>query len=1008
MEPVDESLRRENDKNVYNIHRSVNTDASKNNVCPKLSSIKKKQSDLSPKKGTKNFVLGLQIDKPVRSFRNVGRSYAVNMCLCSSRKDSKKISRASEVNDARKPLKGVPNIISPVTSVKQTKPTACKPSKGTGIVKKSKTGHLACQSGVICFHKPPSNTSIDKLLETLAKWKCDLSQLDNKNDDSKDIAVASELKIKSSYQTLPSKVSKNLSALPFRSKVIVANVSTSVPGGMPINTESEYMGTINLESGSANREQVEDNIFKCIHSEPLKDSQDENNLCNKTHNMIHKSLTLATTEDNIPALVNKTKSSEPNIVQQENTPNLGVGLIPQPSSFTKDSQYCIKFLGVTLTNASSRKKIPERDPIHKNERRVIIDTNHKRKTNHPQVWYNNVHNKCLHKPDIPVNVPNKQMCMSNMPACDCSLKHDEVKNTPKAIGIKHHGDFNKNEDKSMDTHSLKVLPESECCVCCVDKLDDSKDLEVNAFHLLEKHLREKMEEFKAVNCKSTCIRPEEEERLFSTILNKVKQIITENTGDITCKCNPIESVEGSWHRAYILLEEYLKIKIKKVSCLCLSTEKTNSNVLPDILEKVCTLIDDDFKRLKKMCKCKNADSNIVYVTEFPEKDSSDFTYNNNNKQENYTLTELKEVDETSKQISNNSILQTQDTSSQMSPTRDMDTKSCDAIEIKTQNEHTSNIFANKCCKITETSYDHNFRKHSTKITKSFNKLFGSNDLTINQCANIQDNREIVTPVVNIGTEQGRGHDFDATEKHKNIMLSGSNDGINGNTPYIGYTIDCSCDEALGACSCTKSLIKGKGDNINSIWNTLTSNKLRHNDISYIMDGIANKKLTEKEKNLDELKITDNTQPVMKSTCDLKTGALYWDEIVLKDSNDRLNKQFKSNTTSGEDIMFTPDDCSNSTKHKTLIMADFSDNTCEDSLYYPVGNIIYRGKSTGLIKSDPIHLPTSFSSDCDCNMVPMCHVKMLVENIENKLIHSKCTCDSLCSKVCPVHSKKQLL
>ncbi|XP_063833036.1 uncharacterized protein LOC135082195 [Ostrinia nubilalis] len=603
---------------------------------------------------------------------------------------------------------------------------------------------------------------------------------------------------------------------------------------------------------------------------------------------------------------------------------------------------------------------------------------------------------------------NKSTPPAVQPTCSSSVKDDEFKNLSGDVGTKQHGDYCKNKDKSLDTQSLKDTTEKDSCVCCnVAKIDESKELELNAFHLLETHLREKLEEFKLSNCKSCCIPPKEEEKLFSAILQRVKQIITDSTSVIACKCAPKIPAEGSWHRAYMLLQEYLKIKIKRVQCLCLSTEDDKQAVLPNVMEKVCTLIDNDFQRLKAICKCRIKTDGLDQSpnTECPEKDNCRTLEDQID-----TAADLQNTEKINKEVSNRSLILTQNISSQ-SPNIEMETKSCDIIEMF--NENNGPHKTNTCCGVTK--FNNCFCVESSRVGKSYVE-FGTQEVLVNQCINVlQEVKEVSLPT-DLKTvqysDQEKRHVISNNELHS--VLSPELDkkpDVRKSTPYIGYTVDCSCNGVLGTCTCTKSIISGKNDNINSIWNTLTSNKLRYSDISYIMDAVPYKGLNE----VNDLKNTHHPiipQPITKLTCDTKVSAQDCEGVILKDSKMKLNKTFLSTTTSGTDVSFGQDlnseepidwcDCSSSMKQKTQKINNISDNTGVDSLYYPLRNVMNQDKNESLVKSDPVG---SLSSNCDCNMVPMCHVKMLVENIENKLMHSKCTCDSLCSKICPVHSKK---
>lgn len=986
------------------IHKSVNTEQGfKHCISSKLTSIKKKQSDLIPKKTNKNFMLGLQIEKPVRSYKKMGRSFAVNLCLCDSEKDKQNIKQDVENKRILSRI-ATRNTLPQVLSLKQTKPISSHvASLETNNGKRSKiSSRLPCPSNSVCFHKPPSNTSIDKLLETLAKWKCDLCNLDEKCREKCDANFNTDSMPDVKKEREPEKVFRNVStkfstseqATPFKSSIIVANIPkcNEFQGEMPA-TESEYMGTINLDksnehvcrciSGFKNKQEPNNEpksaIFKCINSEACACRKSEMKNLEK-QNIIDSNVETKKKNEDIPDSIPKIESN----IQAESKLESDINHSVKTSTLLpSECEYCIKFLGVTLTNANSNKVSAEKDIDPKKEKNTP-NKSKKRRINNPEVWYNNIDN-CTRDPSH-----------VHLPACVCDVKIDEVKDLLNNVVTKQHGDFCKNQDKSLDTQSFNNVIDNESCVCCNKaKKDESKDLELNAFHLLEEHLRDKLEEFKSANCKSSCIPPEEEEKIFSTILQRVKKIITESTIDTACRCASEEPAEGSWHRAYMLLQEYLKIKIKRVQCLCLPTEDAKETVLPNVMEKVYNLIDTDFQRLKQICKCQNNskahDPNLNI--EIPEKDSCHAHEIDTN-----TSTDFQNIEKMSKEVSNRSLVVTENISSQISPNIEMETKSCDIMEISYLNTETGTT--NKCCRITKLNHDKCYCLNSTRITKSNVELVGT-EVFVSQCINVQEGVEVSFPK--------KIQDSDPQQKSNTVLDSILEDKPDNrkSTPYIGYTVDCSCDSVLGPCICTKSMISGKNDNINSIWNTLTSNKLRYNDISYIMDAVPNKESTEAN-DLTKTYNATSPQAVDKVTCDTKVSAQYCEELILKDSKKKLNKTFVSTTESGNDVRYARGsnsggpmewhECS-STKQNTQKHNDISHNICDDSFYSP--ERMLRGTNEGLIKSDQIE---SLSSNCECNMVPMCHVKMLVENIENKLIHSKCTCDSMSSKICPVHSK----
>ncbi|KAJ8734038.1 hypothetical protein PYW07_014589 [Mythimna separata] len=120
-------------------------------------------------------------------------------------------------------------------------------------------------------------------------------------------------------------------------------------------------------------------------------------------------------------------------------------------------------------------------------------------------------------------------------------------------------------------------------------------------------------------------------------------------------------------------------------------------------------------------------------------------------------------------------------------------------------------------------------------------------------------------------------------------------------------------------------------------------------------------------------------------------------------------------------------------HDASTTADVESSSLEtgysNSDFFPVGWIksplpVVSGRSHAVKLTNSIYFPgvpiddesfisgttTDFdiqknSECCVCDKVPICHVKMLVEHIEKNLVECKCTCDSLISKVCPIHAKR---
>ncbi|XP_039745503.1 multidrug resistance-associated protein 4-like [Pararge aegeria] len=249
-------------------------------------------------------------------------------------------------------------------------------------------------------------------------------------------------------------------------------------------------------------------------------------------------------------------------------------LVRKSQLFPNSCDYLVKFLGVTLTNTSSLNES---------------------KQNHDDNILNTFSKE-----------PNDQKSMKEL-SFKVNMK-DNNKSSKCYYSLENCVDKDVNLEKTeSNINTSKLRNENDdVCVCCKNNasLETSKDLELNAFNLLEEHIKKKLGECLQSSSKSSCITSEEENELFNTILMKVKEVISESTKGLICKHCEESTNQGSWSRAYGMLQEYLKVKIKRVQCSCVSSEGHVESILPSILKKVSDLIENDFQRLKK--KCKNA------------------------------------------------------------------------------------------------------------------------------------------------------------------------------------------------------------------------------------------------------------------------------------------------------------------------------------------------------------------------------------------------------------------
>ncbi|XP_041974011.1 uncharacterized protein LOC121729537 [Aricia agestis] len=177
--------------------------------------------------------------------------------------------------------------------------------------------------------------------------------------------------------------------------------------------------------------------------------------------------------------------------------------------------------------------------------------------------------------------------------------NDEVKNglnrhimaNEYGTPIKDSEDFK--ESKNAIISAVASTPQS--CVCCNDFNSNADEIEINALNLLKEHIKDKIRDLKPSLKHSISV--DEEKIIYKNILKEIKNIVTDDTFEVLCKCS-FKNHEGSRQRAYNLLKEYLKIKIKKVQCSCTKEYDHSEKLLPTILDKITELIENDFERLK--------------------------------------------------------------------------------------------------------------------------------------------------------------------------------------------------------------------------------------------------------------------------------------------------------------------------------------------------------------------------------------------------------------------------
>ncbi|XP_022829083.1 uncharacterized protein LOC111358254 isoform X2 [Spodoptera litura] len=1048
-------------KEPRNIKNGHTRDDSPRSIIP--NKVKRKNVD------TNNFSRKTSIyEKPTKQSKKHlhGQSYAVNLCLCGSQKNSKQLQNSHLSNDGKSQTwkqKSFKEILPQTSVAKHVKPINVN-LPAPELKESSRDTPGPCGKDCKCFHNVPSTTSIDKLLDTLAKWKCDLTETEDMKNIKSSLSEYSKTAIKESMRFSnhnDSKINLSLSNASDKDQVTESDIRKEIHVETPkqqhqkqiresiLNTESEYMGAVNLDKSNENckcipnielvlnnnLENTSENAgFKCINTtacecriyqEMQKDhkrSQTDEPFKVQLH---ANQCQLVQTKD-IPELMKKNVSETCTQVKSLNDMNRKSDMndLPQKTElFANNCEYYIKFLGVTLDDLSN-KKMKRTIKDNPDDVSNSKDVEHRRRvSNMPSSF----------EPKLKANCEgNNQTGCNDGAKCECNAKLEEFKGF--MANFFTHKANTRNKDEALDSQSFKSNDNKmESCVCCnTYNMDDSKELEVNAFHLLEDHLKGKLEEFKSFSCKSSCIPPEEEGKLFSAILQRVKQVISDCANEMKCACPAGMPNNGSWNRAYGLLQEYLKIKIKRVQCLCI-LDDNKEVVLPDILDKVCTLIENDFQRLKDICKCQN-NTDIhkktvriedVLTKEFPEKDTNIEQIMYDKEIQNCYV-----VPKVSKQNSNKSMILTEDTSFQVLPYFGMEAKSCDAMEMYCKNAQTTEtdyidtdtksngVIFNTCDCCYNTGHV-DFLKHPDG--------FGNKEVLVNRQA---DEMVETHDIAQVDVDQGLSKalvtgKINSTKPIPHLERRDTNENENKHTvldenveaprpSYIGYTVDCCCDGYLGSCVCMKSVVNANHDKIDSLWKGFLDIKTNDQNYSYIMNG-TQKKCNDTGVNCPPIKNVETRVELNSSelnykitTRDTEVNAKAGDGMVLKYSNDNLDSvnatanTFDENMSLGTVCSYNENVLEWYEYPAPMTSARSNAAKLANSIYYP-------GQPIDSFKYGPLNVIDTLNPrqtcDCDCDKVPICHVKMLVENIEKNLMESKCTCDSLISKACPVHSKK---
>lgn len=1031
-----------------------------------------------------------------------GQTYAVNYCMCGSRKGNKNIFNDEQIMDTY--IKSSNDFMQEANlpCIRRSKPILL-PSPESVQHNNNKTKNKPrCGSNCVCLNKVPSSKSIDKLLETLMKWKCDLNASNNvcpdincpygsewvmnaKNSNINELvqelvnSISNAIESRSmtrveSHVTQKSYTGKNnIPSTPM--KLVSSNVIQRMEGqnrSLPMhplvltNTQSEYMGAINLEKSNENNckcnfradkttvdmdvntevcsiqpyesrrqkcSQEVNSVLSTIRKEDseikrntylnasrrsssyerrlLKKPDDRptegkvpSNIPSQLHNrasqvdgsvrlfldslkeIVEDKSNMVEDKSKILENISNIEKDKPKMVEDQpkdrhRDQTLEMDQIVKPSVGSCDCDYEIKFMGVTLRDTNENKDINENKRINNEQKQnpyadKIGDGLRKKEANkyptQENIDFGQYFSNVTSKLSLGKLIDNKPSCLCNINISDFK---ELIANLNKHIS---------NQDKGLDTKSLAgtEMSKQSACVCCFKDKDETQNLEVNTFYLLKEHLKQKLSEFKE-HCQSSCIPPEEENKAFTLILEKIKQTISEAADRAICKCAEGEPIDGTWKRAYCLLQEYLKTKISRVHCKCPYPMEYNESLVPDVSAKVCILIEKDFQRLKGLCKCLNTSINDkdglgkTFQFQLPEKDIS-----NGGK--------------VSKQVSNTSIIITQTASAQVQPNLIMETKSCEVVQETIEEQSGVGIIRLSSGPKPYSSDTTEFIVSQCQTTIA-DKHSSHDSKTIGPIPSVNINRMDIT------------NDEDTQNKGNQLAL-----------PLIGYTVDCTCNSYLGSCVCSKATVQKNNKKIEEIWYDVLSKsnkKVNDKNISYIMDNVkstTNKSVDKmclheipRDVCIRHLINIDNVQQVNRDVMDNKTSVenMYEDLKIKVSGHKPMYSTHYANTDA--EIVSNLD----------------SDNYADGSFSALYGYMPQTNPDTS--KSTPVSVPArpcvqrtkseihdanfskSYLQSCDCSTVPICHVKMLVKSIERKLIQSDCTCDSMNSKVCPIHSRKNL-
>lgn len=1120
---------------------------------------KKKLKTNAPKKVNKSVNISSKcISNTInKSHNEIDQSFAAYLCLCGTQNTSEEMTQQSKliVNSTQNDTswKKTPSklMIPHISGIKQTKPINTKITNLNNKVQYQ----LPCQKDCACFNKLPSNTSIDRLLSTLTNWKSVLTRsAENYVEGSKTNVHVNHLEIidnikndelnsknklnKTNVCQDDEKSRKNTCSESHVNKNDICSVLCNENQGkitksydqentVLMNSDSQYMTAVNLDKSYNNCSQClinptkmpnvknENPIkfpFKCINtsdciykqsskSMQLKPMQQKIHttyqIKNENNNCVPQSHTSASTdviqlEENASITQNMQNDTEvKNINKNEN-------------SVACACDYSINFLGVTLANNDSQIqiKLPEMNQNRENKISTVI--NYCEESNN-----NDQFTDC-----VSPNVENKSSKSENIIANNSTYNEydrtDLTSTCKDNILTKHvENKFNNGRETTSVNNLQDIIHNQKSCVCCnFNSFHESKNLEENAFNLLEEYLKEKLNDFHKFACKSPCSLSNEEGELFCAILNNVKKVISEHLKQMTCKCSKSNRIEGKWNRAYGLLQEYLRIKIKKVQCLCI-TRESDSLPVKSVLDKVSSLIDHDIERLRTMCRCNVAEVNnkisscsILYKEEIRVKDSNNYklkeslnadyssvqdktdscrimqlntnspfssvSSNNYSRKDHNNITTcfhdnylgnnpnlenlktniyLKTTFDTehdaitlnkcSIETSNKSIAPNLNTSCQVPPNLGMVSKSCNGSEISTKNKQTMTIQPKNADNLCKPPKDNIECDCNFGVTKQYNKFLGvgKRELLVNHCTELENSYNNSSQINYVNKNQCNyplSEKIQNTEAYEVKDLAFNNKKTSDKmSPYLGCTIECSChDRNLRSCICLKSVVQENYFRISDIWKSVTDKSCLQK-LSYIYNentlyrGIEDPSLicckntniqnsnniimSEVSTDIINQNRNNTLQRANKNVCDIKISVHGEEDIVLKNSNQNCEQMHNTTNTLKESIglksIYTnienPKNGSEYIEMHKFGTHLLTHDEYENNTLYPFA--AYFATDDNIVEKCTKPLTNQSYHDCHCEMVPVCHVKMLVENMESKLVNCSCTCDTLISDVCPVHS-----